>query len=58
MAVLQTRDLLKALVCATDSIAHTDVRIEALRLLQHYPEDVDISISAAVLPKVWKSVRK
>ncbi|WP_322050555.1 BPSL0761 family protein [Paraburkholderia bannensis] len=57
IAVIQTRWLLEALVCATDSIAHSMVRVEALRLLQHYPADADLTISAAALPKVWRSVK-
>lgn len=58
LALFQTRDLLKALVVAPDDIAHRAVREEALRLLEHYPLNAHIQLTAMELPKMWDPMRK
>ncbi|OXI92267.1 MULTISPECIES: BPSL0761 family protein [Burkholderia] len=51
-AVISTREFLQMLVAA-DSAASSEVRALALRLLRHYPLNVDIATSAAALPGIW-----
>ncbi|WP_332328389.1 hypothetical protein [Burkholderia contaminans] len=41
------------MLAAADSAASSEVRALALRLIQHYPLDVDIATSAAALPGIW-----
>lgn len=51
-AVIETRRLLQML--ASDSLTDTSkIREVAIRLLQHYPLDIDLSVSASALPNVW-----
>ncbi|WP_425497448.1 BPSL0761 family protein [Paraburkholderia fynbosensis] len=58
LALFQTRDLLEALVCAPDEIAHRMVREEALRLLEHYPLNAHIQLTAIALPDMWDAMRR
>lgn len=51
-AVIATREFLEMLAAA-DGAASSEVRALALRLLRHYPLDVDIGTSAVALPGIW-----
>ncbi|MCA8494021.1 BPSL0761 family protein [Burkholderia arboris] len=51
-AVISTREFLMMLAAA-DSVACDDLRAVALRLLRHYPLDIDIATSAMALPGIW-----
>lgn len=52
-AVIATRELLQLLASSDDVVSGIDIRAIAVRLLRHYPLDVDLDISAAALPGVW-----
>jgi hypothetical protein len=51
-AVARTRDLLIELSAGRTIDADTLQR-RALSLLKHFPEPIDIDLSAAALPSVW-----
>ncbi|MBO7811049.1 MULTISPECIES: BPSL0761 family protein [Burkholderia] len=56
-AVIATREFL-TMLAAADSDASSEMRALALRLLRHYPLEVDIATSAVALPGLWsKPVR-
>lgn len=52
-AVIETRELLQLLAASDDVASGIDIHAIAVRLLRHYPLDVDLDISAAALPGVW-----
>ncbi|WP_241016515.1 BPSL0761 family protein [Paraburkholderia sp. Ac-20336] len=52
-AVIETREFLQLLAASDDAASGADIREIAMRLLRHYPSDVDLDISAAALPGVW-----
>jgi hypothetical protein len=54
MAIFETRCLLEALTMAPDSIAHRMVRQEALRLLEDYPLNAHMELTAVALPDMWE----
>lgn len=58
LALFHTRDLLEALVVAPDEIAHPAVREEAMRLLEHYPLNAHIPLTAMALPDMRDLMRK
>lgn len=51
-AVLQTREFLKGLAGKEPGIPQA-VRQEAERLLRHYPDELDLAITAKALPAWW-----
>ncbi|MFM0273535.1 hypothetical protein PQQ59_23315 [Paraburkholderia aspalathi] len=52
-AVVDTRELLQLLASSDGVASRIDIHAIAVRLLRHYPLDVDLDISAAALPGVW-----
>lgn len=52
-AVTDTRELLQMLAAADEITIGGLVQTVALRLLRHYPLDIDLDVSAAALPGVW-----
>lgn len=54
-AVLRTRDLLEEL-SAGEQIDTDTLRRRASSLLKHFPEPIDIQVSAAYLPTVWAAL--
>lgn len=51
--VIRARKFLQLLASSEATPVPQVVRVEARRLLRHYPLDVDLDISAAALPGVW-----
>ncbi len=51
-AVIATREFLEMLA-AGNGVECGDLRAVALRLLRHYPLDIDIATSAMELPGIW-----
>ncbi|WP_419721450.1 BPSL0761 family protein [Paraburkholderia tropica] len=58
LAVFEARFLLEALVMAPDLIAHPMVRHEALRLLEHYPLNAHMELTAMALPDMWEQTKR
>jgi hypothetical protein len=52
-AVLDTRELLCTLAAGDEITIPGLVRSVAIGLLRHYPLEIDISVSATVVPEVW-----
>jgi hypothetical protein len=52
-AVVETREFLQLLASSDDATVGLDIREMAIRLLRHYPSDVDLDTSAVALPEVW-----
>ncbi|WP_208457074.1 BPSL0761 family protein [Burkholderia vietnamiensis] len=52
-AVIETWEFLQLLAASDDAASSADIREIAMRLLRHYPSDVDLDISAVALPGVW-----
>ncbi|WP_081058458.1 MULTISPECIES: BPSL0761 family protein [Burkholderia] len=52
-SVIETRTFLQMLASADDLASRRDVQSVAVRLLRHYPLNVDLDVSAAALPGVW-----
>lgn len=52
-SVIETREFLRLLASSDDMVSRGHVRSVAVRLLRHYPLDVDLKVSAAALPGVW-----
>ena len=52
-AVVETRDFLGILAAAHEITIPGLVQTVAVGLLEHYPADVDISMSASALPGIW-----
>ncbi|MCW3699595.1 BPSL0761 family protein [Burkholderia cenocepacia] len=52
-AVVETRNYLQILASDINCAKKCDLGAEAVRLLRHYPLDVDLDVSAAALPNVW-----
>lgn len=52
-SVIETRQFLQRLAFGDDAASYSHVQSVALRLLRHYPLDVDLDVSAAALPGVW-----
>jgi hypothetical protein len=52
-AVTDTRELLQILASGHEVAINGLVQTLALRLLRHYPLDVDLDVSAAALPGLW-----
>lgn len=46
-AVLETRELLQLVASSDDAASGIDIRTIAVRLLRHYPLDVELDVSAA-----------
>jgi len=57
-AVVETREFLQLLASSDDAAVGLDIREIAVRLLRHYPLDVDINTSAVALPGVWSPLAK
>lgn len=57
-AVVQARELLDKLASHDAPVNHHELQDEAIRLLRHYPLDVDLELSSAALPGVWGSLRE
>ncbi|WP_429249755.1 BPSL0761 family protein [Paraburkholderia sp. GAS333] len=61
-AVIETRSFLQMLASDENLTDLNKLREAALRLLRHYPLDVDLAVSAAAFPNVWtapeRSTRK
>lgn len=58
MAVFEIRYLLEALVMAPDLIARRMVRQEASRLLEHYPLNAHMELTAMALPDIWEPTKR
>lgn len=52
-AVIETRELLTMLASSDDVASRSEIQAFAVRLLRHYPLDIDLDVSAAALPGVW-----
>ncbi|MET3551970.1 BPSL0761 family protein [Burkholderia sp. 567] len=52
-AVVDTREFLLILASADEVNVRGLVQTMAMRLLRHYPLDIDLEVSAAALPGVW-----
>lgn len=52
-AVLQTREFLQELSVTKKSNIPAEIRLEAERLLRHYPNVIDMEITAKVFPALW-----
>jgi hypothetical protein len=52
-SVLGTREFLRDLVVASDDLDVERFRGRAQTLLRHFPERVDLQISARFAPSVW-----
>jgi|APIni6443716594_1056825.scaffolds.fasta_scaffold1837639_1 hypothetical protein len=52
-SVLQTRQFLEELAGAKVSGIPEEVRVEARRLLRHFPETYDLVFSAEACPDLW-----
>ncbi|WP_434113365.1 BPSL0761 family protein [Paraburkholderia caffeinilytica] len=52
-AVEQTRDFLRMLAAADEVTIPGKVQTVATGLLKHFPLDVDLDVSASVLPGIW-----
>jgi hypothetical protein len=52
-AIMDARSFLRTLVAADEITIPGLVQTVAVGLLRHYPLDVDIEVSASVLPDVW-----
>lgn len=52
-AVVDTRKFLLILASADEVTVRGLVQTMAMRLLRHYPLDIDLEVSAAALPGVW-----
>jgi hypothetical protein len=57
-AVIETRELLQLLASSDDVASSIDIHANAVRLLRHYPLDVDLDISAAALPGIWAAPKQ
>ena len=56
-AVIETRELLKMLASSDNVASHGEIQAFAVRLLRHYPLDIDLEVSAGALPGVWAAPR-
>ncbi|CAB3795556.1 hypothetical protein LMG28614_04199 [Paraburkholderia ultramafica] len=54
-AVIETRRFLQMLASDDSLTDPSKIREAAMRLLRHYPLDVDLAVSAAAFPNVWLS---
>ncbi|WP_244124066.1 BPSL0761 family protein [Burkholderia gladioli] len=54
-AVVGTRRFLRMLASDISYANTCDLGEEAVRLLRHYPLDVDLDVSATALPNLWRS---
>lgn len=54
-AVVETRAFLQMLASDSNCTPPNNLGEEAVRLLRHYPLDVDLDISASALPNLWTS---
>lgn len=52
-ALTDTRELLKMLASADEITIGGLVQSVAIGLLRHYPLDIDLEVSAGVLPGIW-----
>ncbi|MFM0002106.1 hypothetical protein PQR57_13895 [Paraburkholderia dipogonis] len=52
-AVVDTREFLQMLSAAEEVTIRGLVQSVAIGLLRHYPMNVDLDVSASVLPEVW-----
>lgn len=52
-AVIEARDFLRTLATAEEVTIRGLVQSVAVCLLRHYPNELDIAVSAAALPGVW-----
>lgn len=54
-AVIQTRKFLQRLAVAKEIEIPDHIRVEAHRLLRHYPSDADLQMTALDCPDWWAS---
>jgi hypothetical protein len=52
-AVVETRDFLRILAAADEITIPGLVQAVAAGLLEHYPIDADLGLSASALPSIW-----
>ncbi|HHX4057168.1 MAG: BPSL0761 family protein [Burkholderia contaminans] len=52
-SVIETREFLRRLASSDDIVSCGHARSVAVRLLRHYPLDIDLKVSAAALPGIW-----
>lgn len=52
-SVIETRQFLQMLASTDDVASRSHVQSVAIRLLRHYPLDIDLDVSATALPGVW-----
>lgn len=57
-AVVDTREFLLTLASADDVTIRGLVQTIAMCLLRHYPLDVDLEVSASVLPGIWDAPKQ
>ncbi|WP_082991769.1 BPSL0761 family protein [Paraburkholderia tropica] len=57
-AVIETRELLQLLASSDGSAMPCRIHDLARHLLRHFPLNVDLDVSAAVLPNIWATVKK
>lgn len=57
-AVTDTRELLQMLASAQQISIDGLVQSVALGLLKHYPVEIDLEVSAGVLPGIWASPKR
>ena len=53
-SVVNTREFLVELSHGDDALERARLREVAKMLLRHYPDETHLSLSAAVLPDVWR----
>lgn len=57
-AIIETRELLQMLAAGGERTIGVLVQTEALRLLRHYPLDIDLDVSASALPGIWGAPKR
>jgi hypothetical protein len=53
LAVLKTQEFLLDLAFSPANMDPELLRARARTLLRHFPEDVDLILSAALVPRIW-----
>jgi hypothetical protein len=54
-AVIETRRFLESLASSEGLTDVSNFQEIAIRLLRHYPNDIDLSVSASAFPSVWST---
>ncbi|MFL9889342.1 hypothetical protein P0D71_07175 [Paraburkholderia sp. RL17-383-BIF-A] len=56
-AILDARQLLQTLAAGDEITVVNLLRSVAVGVLQHYPLDVDLELSAVALPEIWGALK-